>query len=206
MNKGQLIEQDSFNIIKSEMTVRFTPLELPIVQRVIHATGDFDFERIIRFHPQAIKNGCKAIKNGCDIFVDVKMVEAGINKTLLKNFGGSIHCHISDEDVSSRAESEKITRAEASVDKAVSASGNRIGIVAIGNAPTALLRIMELIDKGFFHPALVIGVPVGFVSALESKELLNSKNYPFITCLGRKGGSPIAVSIVNALMKLIEKN
>jgi precorrin-8X/cobalt-precorrin-8 methylmutase len=203
MNKGALIEQDSFNIIKGEMTVKFTALEMPIVQRVIHATGDFDFERIIRFHPEAIKRGCDALKNGLDIFVDVKMVEAGINKILLDGLGGKIHCHISDEDVAIRAKRDGLTRAEASVDKVIAQSGDRIGIVAIGNAPTALLRVMELIDNGSFSPALVIGVPVGFVSALESKELLNSKKYPFITCLGRKGGSPIAVSIINALMKLI---
>lgn len=205
MNKGLFIEQKSFNIIKTEMSVDFSALELPIVQRVIHTTGDFDFEQIIRFHPQAIQQGCGAIKQGLDIFVDVKMAEAGINKTLLKGFGGRILCYISDEDVLIRAERERLTRAEASVDKVVRESGPRIGIVAIGNAPTALLRVMELIDNGSFNPALVIGVPVGFVSAVESKELLSSKGYPYITCLGRKGGSAVAVAILNALMKLINQ-
>jgi precorrin-8X/cobalt-precorrin-8 methylmutase len=209
MRKGAEIERESFDIISDGMSRKFTPEEMPIVQRVIHATGDFDFEEIIRFHPDAIERGITAIRAGKDILVDVKMVEAGINKRLLSLFGGRVLCYISDPDVETSASEKGLTRAEAAVIKAVESNepslpggGSAIGIVAVGNAPTALLKVMELVDGGLFRPDLIIGVPVGFVKAEESKGVLNGKGYPFITCLGRKGGSPVAVAIVNALLKL----
>jgi len=200
MAKGSEIEKRSFEIIASQMKKKtFPEQELPIVMRVIHATGDFDFEDNLRFHPEAIKAGIRALKDGKNILVDVNMVAAGINRRLLERWGGSIISTISE--VGDQAMEEGKTRAEAAIEKAID---EKIGIVAIGNAPTALLKTMELIDKGGFKPDLVIGVPVGFVSAVESKESLAKKTYPFITSLGRKGGSPVAVAIVNGVLRLMQ--
>jgi len=200
MAKGSEIEKRSFEIIASLMKKKtFQEMELPIVMRVIHATGDFDFEDNLRFHPEAVKAGIRALKSGKNILVDVNMVAAGINRRLLERWGGSIISMISE--VGDQAMEEGKTRAEAAIEKAID---EKIGIVAIGNAPTALLKTMELIDKGGFKPDLVIGVPVGFVSAVESKESLAKKTYPFITSLGRKGGSPVAVAIVNGVLRLMQ--
>ena len=200
MAKGIEIEKRSFEIIASRMKKKtFQELELPIVMRVIHATGDFDFEDNLRFHPEAIKAGIRALKDGKNILVDVNMVAAGINRRLLERWGGSIISMISE--VGDQAMEEGKTRAEAAIEKTID---EKIGIVAIGNAPTALLKTMELIDEGRFKPELVIGVPVGFVSAVESKESLAKKTYPFITSLGRKGGSPVAVAIVNGVLRLMQ--
>ena len=200
MAKGSEIEKRSFEIIASQMKKKtFPEQELPIVMRVIHATGDFDFEDNLRFHPEAIKAGIRALKDGKNILVDVNMVAAGINRRLLERWGGSIISTISE--VGDHAMEEGKTRAEAAIEKGID---EKIGIVAIGNAPTALLKTMELIDEGRFKPELVIGVPVGFVSAGESKEALAKKTYPFITSLGRKGGSPVAVAIVNGILRLMQ--
>ncbi|MFH1974244.1 MAG: precorrin-8X methylmutase [Pseudomonadota bacterium] len=200
MAKGSEIEKRSFEIIASLMKKKtFQEQELPIVMRVIHATGDFDFEDNLRFHPEAIKAGIRALKGGKNILVDVNMVAAGINRRLLERWGGSIISTISE--VGDQAMEEGKTRAETAIEKAIN---EKIGIVAIGNAPTALLKTMELIDEGRFKPDLVIGAPVGFVNAEESKEALAKKTYPFITSLGRKGGSPVAVAVVNGILKLME--
>jgi len=200
MAKGSEIEKRSFEIIASLMKKKtFQEMELPIVMRVIHATGDFDFEDNLRFHPEAIKAGIRALKDGKNILVDVNMVAAGINRRLLERWGGSIISTISE--VGDQAVEEGKTRAEAAIEKAID---EKIGIVAIGNAPTALLKTMELIDEGRFKPDLVIGAPVGFVNAEESKDALSKKPYPFITSLGRKGGSPVAVAIVNGILRLME--
>ena len=200
MAKGSEIEKRSFEIIASQMKKKtFPEQELPIVMRVIHATGDFDFEDNLRFHPEAIKAGIRALKDGKNILVDVNMVAAGINRRLLERWGGSIISTISE--VGDQAVEEGKTRAEAAIEKAID---EKIGIVAIGNAPTALLKTMELIDEGRFKPDLVIGAPVGFVNAEESKDALSKKPYPFITSLGRKGGSPVAVAIVNGVLRLMQ--
>ena len=200
MAKGSEIEKRSFEIIASQMKKKtFPEQELPIVMRVIHATGDFDFEDNLRFHPEAIKAGIRALKDGKNILVDVNMVAAGINRRLLERWGGSIISTISE--VGDQAMKEGKTRAEAAIEKTID---EKIGIVAIGNAPTALLKTMELIDEGRFKPDLVIGAPVGFVNAEESKDALSKKPYPFITSLGRKGGSPVAVAIVNGILRLMQ--
>ena len=197
MTKGSEIEKKSFEIIASRMKKKtFQEQELPIVMRVIHATGDFDFEDNLRFHPEAVKAGIRALKSGKNILVDVNMVAAGINRRLLERWGGRIISTISEV-----GEEEGKTRAEAAIEKAID---EKMGIVAIGNAPTALLKTMELIDEGRFKPELVIGMPVGFVSAGESKEALAKKTYPFITSLGRKGGSSVAVAVVNGILRLME--
>jgi len=156
----------------------------------------------MRFHPEAVEAGIRAIKNGMDILVDVQMVEVGINKKLLQKWGGKVICKIQNKEQETKNK-ENMTKAEIGIEMAVKGNNN-IGIVAIGNAPTALYKTMKLIRNEGFKPELVIGVPVGFVKAVESKEVLLHMKYPFITLLGRKGGSPIAVAIVNALLKMAE--
>lgn len=195
------IEERSFEIITEELgETNFRDIELPIVKRVIHATGDFDFAKNMRFHPEAIEAGIKAIKNGKDILVDVAMVEAGINKKMLERYGGKVICKMQDIRYKMQDLDNK-TKTEIGIELAMK-ENNNIGIIAIGNAPTALYRTMKLIRNGALKPELVIGVPVGFVKAAESKEVLLYMKYPFITSLGRKGGSPVAAAIVNALLKM----
>lgn len=198
--KAHEIEEKSFDIITEEMDkINFRDIELPIVKRVIHASGDFEFAKNMRFHPEAVVAGIKAIKKGMNILVDVEMVKAGISKDILERYGGRVICHLSEQKIKEKSiESEK-TRSEIAIEMGAK---ENIGIVAIGNAPTALYKIMKLIKDTVFKPELVIGVPVGFVKAVESKEVLQHMQYPFITSLGRKGGSSVAVAIVNALLKM----
>ncbi len=194
------IEAESFRIITRELgETRFSDLQFPVVRRIIHATGDFDFARIIRFSPGAVEAGISAISSGKNILVDVTMAAAGVTRSLLRRTGGEVVCRLAEEETVQLARERRITRSEAAVLRAVD---DNIGIVAVGNAPTALLKTMELIDAGRLSPALVIGVPVGFVNAAESKEMLVAGTYPHITCLGRKGGTPVAVAAVNALLRL----
>lgn len=196
----QEIEAESFRIIEAELgPTAFSPEQFAVVRRCIHATGDFSFAENLRFHPQAIEAGLRAIRAGKNILVDVNMAASGISNKLLATFGGKIICRVADQETAERAAAGKMTRSEAAVELAAT---ENIGIAAVGNAPTALLKIMELIDSGLFAPDLVIGVPVGFVNAAESKAILASKPYPFITALGRKGGTPVAVAAVNALLRL----
>jgi len=196
----QEIETESFRIITSELgPTDFDRRTFKVVQRLIHATGDFSFAETIRFHPDAVEKGIAAIKAGKNILMDVRMAAAGVNSRLLTRWGGRVICRIADDDVAAHAQAEGTTRAAAAMDMGFD---DGIGIVAVGNAPTALLRIMDLIAKKGVVPDLVVGVPVGFVNAAESKELLAEKSYPFITSLGRKGGSPAAAAIVNALLCL----
>ncbi|MCI5157589.1 MAG: precorrin-8X methylmutase, partial [Candidatus Electrothrix sp. AUS1_2] len=169
--------------------------------RCIHATGDFSFAENMRFHPDAIKAAMTAIRGGRNILVDVNMAGSGISKNLLNKFGGEVICRVAEAETADRAGNGTMTRSEAAVERAVN---DNIGIAAVGNAPTALLKVMELIEQGVFAPDLVIGVPVGFVNAAESKAILASKPYPFITSLGRKGGTPVAVAAVNALLRLAD--
>jgi len=196
----QDIEAESFRIIERELgPTRFSPEEFAVVRRAIHATGDFSFAENLRFHPQAVAAGLAAIRAGKNILVDVNMAASGISAALLARFGGRVLCRVAEAETVAQAKANSTTRSDAAMVRSI---GDNIGIVAIGNAPTALLKVMELIDQGLFAPDLVIGVPVGFVNASESKELLVEKNYPFITALGRKGGTPVAVAAVNALLRL----
>ncbi len=199
--KGIRIEEESFRIIERSLLGLHSEEFKPIVKRVIHATGDFEYESLLRFHPLAVRKGTEAIRAGRNILVDVKMVEAGINRKLLKKFGCRIICNINEPQVEVIASSLSRTRAEVAVERSASREHN-IGIVVVGNAPTALLKTMELIDQGLLRVDLVVGVPVGFVKAVESKEALSRKPYPFITCLGNKGGSSVATAIMNALLNL----
>ncbi len=194
------IEAESFRIIERELgPTGFSTGEFAVVRRCIHATGDFSFAESMRFHPRAIEAGLQAIRDGRNILVDVSMAAGGISGRLLGRFGGRVVCRISEEETARLAAAEGITRSQAAMRRAVA---DNIGIVAVGNAPTALLEVMELIRREVFHPALVIGMVVGFVNAAESKEILAGQPYPYITTLGRKGGTPVAVAAVNALLRL----
>lgn len=199
------IERRSFEIISEELDLSDVPGEqLPIIKRVIHSTADFEFGKTLTFHPDAVKAGLDAIKAGKNILTDIEMVKTGINKKLLTKWGGRVICNITDEEVVRISEGTGMTRAEISMEKGLS---ENIGIIAIGNAPTALLKVIELLTKAPLQNQLplVIGVPVGFVKALESKALLSTQKFPFITNLSRKGGTPVAVAIVNALLKMAEE-
>lgn len=212
--KGNNIEKRSFEIIGEEEDFSGIPIEqLPIIKRVIHATADFEFKKTMVFHPDAISAGINAIKAGRDILTDVEMVRTGINKKLLGEWGGKVICNIQNigtpplkNGVADDVEFETKTRSEMGIESAFKEHKN-IGIIAVGNAPTALLKVIELfthhsppLNNGW--TPLVIGVPVGFVNAIESKMLLSAQKFPFITNLSRKGGTPVAVAIVNALLKM----
>lgn len=200
----QEIESLSFDIIKQELGEHpFTPEQFPVVQRVIHASADFELGRSLVFHPKAIEAGIKAIRSGKPVVADVQMVQVGISKPRIEKFGSDVRVYISDPDVMEEAKRLGTTRAIISMRKAVKEAEG--GIFAIGNAPTALLELIRLVRAGEAKPGLIIGVPVGFVSAAESKEELTHLDVPFITNLGRKGGSPTAVAAVNALSLLAEK-
>ena len=195
------IEAESFRIIERELgPTRFSPEEFSLVRRIIHATGDFSFAENLRFHPEAVRAGVHAIRSGRNILVDVNMAASGISARLLTPFGGRVICRVAEPETAAMAKANGTTRSEAAMARA---TGDNIGIVAVGNAPTALLKVMELIEQGLLAPDLVIGVPVGFVNAAESKDLLAEKPYPFLTALGRKGGTPVAVAAVNALLRLV---
>ena len=205
--KGQSIEYESMEIIEREVGAHpYTDTEWPIVRRIIHATADFDFagKNKIVFHKDAITSGTSALKNGCSIITDVNGVIGGLNKQNPKDFGNNIICNISDPSLAERAKQENKTRAQMSM--RIAASDMNDGVVVIGNAPTALLEVNKMISEGVTKPALVVGIPVGFVSAAESKEELQTIDVPFITNTGRKGGSSCAASIVNALFKLLREN
>ncbi len=202
----QDIEAESFRIIEEELGPHaFSPEQFKIVQRAIHATADFDFGRNVVFSPTAIESGVKALKAGCDLIVDVQMIQAGVSVGIQNKLGkGKLICAISDEDVIRDAKAAGVTRAIMAMRKHIHSSPG--AVYAIGNAPTALLELLRLvIEEKAPAPALVIGVPVGFVSALESKEALLAAPFPFIAARGRKGGSTVAVSMVNALLRLADK-
>jgi precorrin-8X/cobalt-precorrin-8 methylmutase len=205
--KGQSIEDQSMQIIESEVgTHDYNKFEWEIVKRVIHATADFDFAKNnkIIFHRDAIKSGILALKNGCNIIADVNGVIGGFNKQNLKDFGNNLICNISNPDIIKEAKKFNKTRAQTAMRVASKAMNE--GIVVVGNAPTALLEVIQMIKENVSKPALVIGTPVGFVSSSESKEELQTVEIPYITNKGRKGGSPCASAIVNALFKLLRES
>jgi len=204
--KGQEIEDESMQIIESEIgSHSYDEMEWPIVRRIIHSTADFDFarENKLLFHKDAISNGINALKNGCSIVADVNGVIGLMNKQNPKDFGNNLICNISDPSLMESAKKVGKTRAQMSMRVAEKEIDG--GIVVVGNAPTALLEVMEMVREGLVKPALVIGMPVGFVSAVESKDELSKMDMPFITNIGRKGGSPCASAIINALYKLLRQ-
>ncbi|MBI3768376.1 MAG: precorrin-8X methylmutase [Deltaproteobacteria bacterium] len=200
---GRTIEDESFAIIDAEAGAHdFSRAEWQVVRRVIHATADFEFKSLLRFHPEAVRAGIDALKGGSSIVVDVKMIAAGLNEDRLAAYGCSVTSLISDEDVIAAAKAENSTRAIESMRKAHRLGKLDRAMVAIGNAPTALLEVARLVREEGARPALVLGVPVGFVSAAMSKEAVLELDTPFIIARGRKGGSPIAVAIIHALLYL----
>lgn len=197
------IEARSFEIIENEIAERFGNKRIPkdvkpVVFRVIHASADFDYLENLVFSENAVSIAYGAIKSGAVFVTDTNMALAGINKSALKKCGCDAVCYMADEDVAKAAKAKNITRAAASVDKAVFAE--KPIIYAVGNAPTALMRICEHIERGDLRPALVIGVPVGFVNVVQSKETLKEAGVPYIVAEGRKGGSTVAAAICNALL------
>ncbi len=194
------IERRSFEIIGEELgkSVVLDPVLEPVIKRVIHTTADFDYLRTLCFSPMAVEKGIEALRAGADIVTDTQMAKAGIHKATLERFGGQVHCFMQDADVAQAAKEKGTTRASACIDKAA-ALGKPV-IFAIGNAPTAMVRLYELIQEGKIAPQLVIGVPVGFVNVVESKELFLGGETPYIIARGRKGGSNVAAAICNALL------
>ena len=194
------IEVKSMAIVDEYLTgYTFTSAEKDVVKRIIHTTGDPEILSSVLFHPHAARDGIKALRGGANVFTDVNMLKAGINAKTLNGFGGEIFCGVAEEEVVQFAKDEGITRSAA----AMRIYGKRLNgaVIAIGNAPTALFEVLDLIEKGIAKPALIVGTPVGFVGAKESKELMIEKNpVPYITVIGTRGGSPIAACIVNALM------
>ncbi|ACL02152.1 Precorrin-8X methylmutase CbiC/CobH [Desulfatibacillum aliphaticivorans] len=192
------IEEKSFEIIDEEAGSHgFGPDEWKIVRRMIHTSADFEYIDMVRIHPKAIEAGVKAIQSGCAIVTDTNMARVGIRKDNLAPFGCTVACLMTDPEVGKEAKEKGLTRAHVAAEKGAAMVEN--GIYAVGNAPTALLHLLDLIESGAAKPALVVGLPVGFVNAAESKEALIKTDTPYISNLSRKGGSNVAVSVINAL-------
>lgn len=202
------IEARSFQIITEELgDKKLDPEKELIIKRCIHTSADFEYADSLCFSEGVVEKAMNAIKEGAIIVTDTQMARSGVNKRALARFGGEAFCFISDEDVVAMAKANGSTRAAAAVDKAAKLEQEDKKIIfAIGNAPTALVRIYELVQEGKLHPELVIGVPVGFVNVVQSKELIMETDVPYIVARGRKGGSNIAACICNALMYKIDNN
>ncbi|MCL2495924.1 MAG: precorrin-8X methylmutase [Clostridiales bacterium] len=193
------IERRSFEIISERLgDTSIPPAHYPVLMRVLHTTADFDYVQNLYFSQDAVQAGLDALKLGAHIVTDTHMAQAGVNKAALARLGGDTHCFMSDPQIAAIAESRGITRAAVCMEKAAALPGPLI--VAVGNAPTALLRLHELIGENKIDPALIIGVPVGFVNVMESKEIIKSGATPCIIAEGLKGGSTVAAAIVNALL------
>lgn len=198
------IEKRSFEIITGLLEGRvLDPENELVVKRVIHTTADFDYADNLCFSEHAVTGGVEALRGGCDIVTDTQMAKAGINKTVLARLGGQVHCFMSDQDVAEEARDRGVTRAAVSMERA--AGLGKPCVFAIGNAPTALLALHELIAAGKVEPALIIGVPVGFVNVVESKERIMTAGVPYIVARGRKGGSNVAAAICNAMLYQIDR-
>ncbi len=193
------IEKRSFEIITKELGEReLDPIQAPVIKRVIHTTADFEYADSLWFSEYAVENIQAAIKEGACIVTDTQMARSGINKKRLAEYGGEVYCFMSDEDVAKEAKERGCTRAMVSMEKA--ANINKKIIFAVGNAPTALVRLYEMMTAGEISPAGIIGVPVGFVNVVEAKELIMKTDIPMIVARGRKGGSNVAAAICNALL------
>lgn len=197
------IERASMAIIGREMGDWAGPAEnLPVLKRVIHTTADFDFVRNLLFSPKAVRLGREALRRGVTVVTDTAMAAAGIGKPAAARWGVSVVCRMADPDVRDEALRRGVTRAVVSMERAAAETPD--AIFAIGNAPTALIRLCELVREGAARPSLVVGVPVGFVNVVESKEMLAATDVPYIAAMGRKGGSPVASAVVNALLYGLE--
>lgn len=195
------IEKRSFEIIESELLERGIKIpdeQKPVTMRVIHTSADFEYAETMCYSTNAIEIAKKLIASGADIVTDTNMAKAGINKKALEKFGSQVHCFMADDDVAAEAKARSVTRATISMERA-----SRLGkpvIFALGNAPTAMISLYEMMEKKEFVPHFVIGVPVGFVNVVAAKELFLHSNVPYIINKGRKGGSNIAAAICNALL------
>ena len=200
------IENKSMEIIAPYLKgLYLDEAETRVYSRIIHAAGDVDYAPLIHIHPEAIAAAQKALQAGCNIYTDVEMVRTGINKRKLAQFGGEVHCFIADPEVAALAKAKGITRSMA----AMRTFGHALdgAVVAIGNAPTALYEVLRLAAEEDIRPAAIIGIPVGFVGAADSKrQLAANRDIPYITVEGTKGGSPIAAAAVNAIMYLLDNS
>ncbi len=196
------IEKRSFEIIGDLVDLtRMTPPERALAKRVIHATGDPSFSELLAWSPGALDTGAEALAQGAHVVTDVQMARAGVSLARADRFGVRVSCHISDPEVAAEARARGVTRSIVAVERAVGQHPE--AVFAFGNAPTALFRLLELVDEGKARPALVVGVVVGFVGAAESKEaLMARRDFPWISCRGTKGGSNVAAACVNALLKI----
>lgn len=204
--KPMEIESRSLEIITEELNEKKIELkssEEAVIKRVIHTSADFDYAKNLCFSEGAVEIALNALRNGCDIVTDTEMAKSGINKTILASLGGTVHCFMSDDKVAAIAKERETTRAVVSME--VAKNLPKPCIFAIGNAPTALLRLEEFIREEGYHPVLIIGVPVGFVNVVEAKELIMTTNVPYIVARGRKGGSNVAAAICNALLYQIKR-
>ena len=193
------IEKRSMEIIEDELgEIQLPPTEKQIIKRVIHTSADFEYARTLRFSPDAVERGLAALRQGCTIVTDTNMAYMGISQRGLDTLHSTKVCFMADEDVARMAKGQGTTRAVACMDKACTIDGPLI--IAVGNAPTALLRLDELIRQGKIHPDLIIGVPVGFVNVVYAKDIIMQSGVPYIVAKGRKGGSTIAAAICNALI------
>ncbi len=197
------IDRESLKMVQASLpqSLELSPKEHYVLCRIVRAEGDAGIAEAVRFSPGAVESGLSALQSGGDVITDVRMVEMGISKALLRRHQLSTRCLIDAPEVAARAQREGTTRSVASVRELSSYMDN--AIVAVGNAPTALLALLDLIDEGAVHPALVIGMPVGFVACAESKDELVKRDLPYITVLGRRGGSSAAAATVNALLDLL---
>ncbi|MCH2205447.1 MAG: precorrin-8X methylmutase [Lentisphaerales bacterium] len=202
---GRQIESSSFDVIDAEVGPHdFGPREWEVVRRVIHSTADFEYKHLVKISENGIDAGIKALQNGCNIIADVKMITIGLNQARLDAYGCKAYSYISDEDVIATAKANNSTRAIESIRKAHKLGKLEGSIVAVGNAPTALIEVVKIFRETGIKPALIVGVPVGFISAVESKEevLQEKEHLDYILTRGRKGGSTIAVGIIHALLML----
>ena len=200
------IEKRSFEIIGEELKERGITLpaeEEPVTKRVIHTSADFEYAQTMCYSKSAVQVARELLKRGASIVTDTNMAKAGINKTALSKLGGEVYCFMADEDVAREAKERQVTRATVSMERAAALPGPVI--FAIGNAPTALISLYELMEQGKFRPEFVIGVPVGFVNVVQAKELFLESDVPYIINRGRKGGSNVAAAICNALLYGIER-
>lgn len=196
------IEIESMRRIRAMLTRPWTEAEIPVVERIIHTSGDPSLEHDIAIHPEGIACGLKALQTGANIITDVEMVRAGISEKKLQLLGGRVDCFLNSPEVAEQAKAWGITRSMTAL--RLNSKYLRGSVVAIGNAPTALLEVLRLAENPEMRPALIVGIPVGFVGAKESKDLLwERQELPSITILGTRGGSPLAATVINALIYTI---
>lgn len=199
--KPEEIERESFRRITEELGDKTFPVGIDlVVKRVIHTTADFSFADTLLFSENVVEKGKEAIRRGACVVTDTNMALAGINKARLAKFGAAARCFMAEADVVAEARERGVTRAAISMERAAALAAERPLILAVGNAPTALIKIKELVDAGVMEPALLIGVPVGFVNVVEAKELFVGSSIPHIIARGQKGGSTVAAAIVNAIL------